>query len=183
MDLYVLDPSWQRGKVYMHRTVYPSAAKIGSGSPSYKSGRLSRIEGRPRILVVDEEPVTANALAEILRRNGYATETACNATGALQRTLLSTPDLVITDVALPGMTGVQLAVTIKRAYPDCKILLCSGQAYTPELIRSPHWAPYDFTLLSKPVRPRDLLALVEHRLGMGGPVTGADQAVFVPAAA
>jgi DNA-binding NtrC family response regulator len=161
----------------MGRTVSPSAAPASKASLSYKSGR------RTRILVVDEESVTADTLAKVLRRNGYATEAAYDGNGALQRALLSPPELVITDVALPGMSGVQLAITIKRVYPDCKILLYSGQASTPELIRSPHWAPYDFTLLSKPVRPKDLLALVEHRLGTGGPVLGADGPVSVPAAA
>ena len=152
----------------MDRTVSPSLAPSGNASLSYKSGRRSRIGGRPpRILVVDEESVTADTLAE----------TAYDATGALERALLSPPELVITDVVLPpGMSGVQLAVTIKRVYPDCKILLYSGHVSTPELIRSPHCAPYDFTLLSKPVRPRDLLALVEDRLGTVG-------SVLVPAAA
>ena len=161
----------------MGRTVSPSAAPASKASLSYKSGR------RTRILVVDEESVTADTLAKVLRRNGYATEAAYDGNGALQRALLSPPELVITDVALPGMSGVQLAITIKRVYPDCKILLYSGQASTPELIRSHHCAPYDFTLLSKPVRPRDLLALVEHRLGTGGPVLGTSGPVPVPAAA
>ena len=156
----------------MGRTVSPSVAPAGKASLSYKSGRCSRI------LVVDEESVTADTLAGVLRRNGYATEAAYDGTGALEKALLSPPELVITDVVLPsGMSGVQLAVTIKRVYPDCKILLYSGQVSTPELVRSPpHCAPYDFALLSKPVRPRDLLALVEDRLGTGG-------SVLVPAAA
>lgn len=154
----------------MGRTVSPSVASAGKASLSYKGGR------RSRILVVDEESATADALAGILRHNGYATEAVYDGISALQRALLSPPELVITDVVLPGMSGVQLAVTIKRAYPNCKILLYSGQASTPELIRSPHCAPYDFTLLSKPVRPSDLLALVEHRLGSG-------ESVLVPAAA
>jgi DNA-binding NtrC family response regulator len=119
---------------------------------------------------VDDEWVIADSLSEVLRRNGYATETAYDAAGALQTALLSPPELLITDVVLPGMSGVELAITLKSVYPDCKILLCSGHASTPELLRSPHCAPYDFTLLSKPVRPTDLLALVEHRLGAGGPV-------------
>jgi len=168
----------------MDRTVSPSVTPTGNASLSYKSGRSCRISGRrSRILVVDEESVTADTLAEILRHNGYAAEAAYDGTGALERALLSPPELVITDVVLPGMSGVQLAITIKRVYPDCKILLYSGQASTPELIRSPHCAPYDFTLLSKPVRPSDLLALVEHRLGTGGPVPGTSGPALVPAAA
>jgi len=168
----------------MSRAVSPSVAPAGKASLSCNCGTRCVISGRrSRILVVDEASATADALAEILRRNGYVTEAAYDATGALEKALLSPPELVITDVVLPGMSGVQLAITIKRVYPDCKILLCSGQASTPELIRSPHWAPYDFTLLSKPVRPRDLLALVEHRLGTAGPVLGTGDPVSVPTAA
>jgi DNA-binding NtrC family response regulator len=168
----------------MYRTVSPSTVPAGKSTLSYKSGRRSRAGGgRSRILVVDGESVAADTLAEVLRRNGYAAETAYDGNGALQKVLLSPPELVITDVSLPGMSGVQLAITLKRVYPDCKILLYSGQTSTPELIRSPHCAPYDFTLLSKPVRPKDLLALVEHRLGTGGPVMGPSGPVLVPAAA
>ncbi len=145
----------------MHGTPSPSVAPTGVASLSDKSGR------RFRILVVDDDPVIADSLARILRRNGYAAETAYDANGALESALLSPPELVITDVVLPGMSGVELAIIIKRVYPDCKILLISGRASTPELIRSSLCAPYDFTLLSKPVPPRDLLALVEDRLGTG----------------
>ena len=154
----------------MGSMVSTSMPPAGKTSRAYKSGRHSKV------LVVDGESVTADSLAEVLRQSGYATEAAYDATDALEKVLLSPPELVITDVVLPGMSGVQLAVIIKRAYPDCKILLYSGHVSTPELIRSPHRAPYDFTLLSKPVRPRDLLALVEHRLGTSG-------SVLVPAAA
>lgn len=154
----------------MRGTPSPSVASTGNASLSRQGG------SRSRILVVDDDWVVADSLTEILRRNGYATETAYDGAGALQTALLSPPELVITDVVLPGMSGVELATTLKSVYPDCKILLCSGHASTPELLRSPHCAPYDFTLLSKPVRPQDLLALVEYRLGTGGPV-------LVPAAA
>jgi DNA-binding NtrC family response regulator len=146
----------------------------GPGSSSVASTDNAALShqsrSRSRILVVDDEWVIADSLSEVLRCNGYATETAYDAAGALQTALLSPPEILITDVVLPGMNGVELAITLKSVYPDCKILLCSGHASTPELLRSPHCAPYDFTLLSKPVRPQDLLALVEHRLGAGGPV-------------
>lgn len=149
-----------------------------SGAPAENSPGNSRRNAslspqgsvRFRIMVVDDDWVIADSLTEILRRSGYTTETAYDGTGALQMALLSPPELVITDVVLPGMNGVELATILKSVYPDCKILLCSGHGSTPELLSSPHCAPYDFTLLSKPVRPADLLAWVEYRLGTGGPV-------------
>lgn len=154
----------------MRGTASSTVASTNNASSSHRSGSFHQGGSRSRILVVDDEWVIADSLTEILRCNGYATDTAYDGPGALQAALLSPPELVITDVVLPGMSGVELAITLKSVYPDCKILLCSGHASTPELLRSPHCAPYDFTLLSKPVRPRDLLALVEHRLGTGGPV-------------
>jgi DNA-binding NtrC family response regulator len=145
----------------MHRTRSHLVAPACKASISHTSGR------RSRILVVDDEAMVADTMAEILRRNGYATEAAYDGARALETILLSPPELVITDVVLPGISGVELAITIKRVLPECKILLCSGQASTPELMRSDQCAPYDFTLLSKPVPPSDLLALVKDRLGTG----------------
>ncbi len=146
----------------MDRTCSHLVAPTHKAATSHRSGR------RSRILIVDDESVIADTLAEMLRRNGYVAEVAYDGARALEAVLLSPPELVITDVALPGISGVELAITIKRVIPECKILLCSGQASTPELVRSHQGAPYDFALLSKPVPPSDLLALVKDRLGTGG---------------
>lgn len=83
---------------------------------------------RPRVLVVDDEAVIADTLAEILSLSGFPAVAAYDGNGALGAALLQPPEMLITDVALPGMNGIELAVTIKRVYPDCKILLFSGQA-------------------------------------------------------
>jgi CheY-like chemotaxis protein len=118
----------------------------------------------PRILVVDDESAIADTLTEILCRSGYPAVAAYDGNGALEIALLSPPELLITDVVLPGMNGIELAITIKRVYPHCKILLFSGQAATADLLTSASCAGHSFTLLSKPVPPRDLLALVADRL-------------------
>jgi CheY-like chemotaxis protein len=121
--------------------------------------------GYPRILVVDDESAIADTLTEILSRSGYPAIAAYDGNGALELALLSPPELLITDVVLPGMNGIELALTLKRVYPDCKILLFSGQATTADLLTRAQCAGHSFTLLSKPVPPKDLLALVADRLG------------------
>jgi DNA-binding NarL/FixJ family response regulator len=72
--------------------------------------------------------------------------------------------LVITDVVLPGMNGIELAITLQRVFPDCQVLLFSGQASTVDLLAAAGAPARRFTLLSKPVPPERLLATVKEKL-------------------
>jgi CheY-like chemotaxis protein len=119
---------------------------------------------RPVVLVVDDESIIADTLAEILRRSGYAAMTAYDGEEALESALLTPPEMLITDVVLPGMNGIELAVTMRRIFPDCKILLFSGQAITAELLAPAQRAGHNFALLNKPLHPKDLLAKVSECL-------------------
>ena len=121
-------------------------------------------EYRSSVLVVDDESAIADTLTEILCRSGYAATAAYDGTDALETALLTPPELLITDVVLPGMSGIELAITIKRIFPDCKILLFSGQAATVDLLANAKSAGHHFTLLNKPVHPKDLLARVSATL-------------------
>jgi DNA-binding response OmpR family regulator len=124
---------------------------------------------RPVVLVVDDESAIADTLTEILSRSGYAAMAAYDGNDALESALLTPPELLITDVVLPGMSGIELAITVRRIFPDCKILLFSGQASTADLLTSAKRNGHHFTLLSKPVHPKDLLACVADSLKQRGP--------------
>ena len=78
---------------------------------------------RPVVLVVDDESVIADTLAEILSRSGYTGIAEYDGDSALETALLTPPEMLITDVVLPGMTGIELAVTVRRIFPECKIIL------------------------------------------------------------
>ncbi len=67
------------------------------------------------------------------------------------------PDLLITDVSMPGMSGIDLAIEMKMVYPRCKTLLFSGQASTADLLEKARQDGHDFVLLQKPTHPADLL--------------------------
>lgn len=125
-------------------------------------------EYRPVVLVVDDESAIADTLTEILSRSGYAAMTAYDGNDALETALLTPPEMLITDVILPGMSGVELAITVRRIFPDCKILLFSGQASTADLLANAKSQGHHFTLLSKPVHPRELLAWVSDSLKQRG---------------
>jgi CheY-like chemotaxis protein len=115
---------------------------------------------RRLILVVDDELVIADTLTKILAASGYAAVPAYDAQEALEVALLTPPEMIITDVSLPGTSGIELAITIRRVFPDCKILLFSGHVATSDLLAAAKTAGHSFTLISKPVHPRDLLAHV-----------------------
>ena len=68
------------------------------------------------------------------------------------------PDLLISDVAMPGLSGVDLAIQMRARHPMCKILLFSGQAGTLDLLENARAQGHDFHLLLKPVHPSELLA-------------------------
>ena len=123
-------------------------------------------EFHPRVLVVDDEVVIADTITKILGLNGYAATAAYDGDTALKSALLKPPHLLLTDVILPGMNGIELAQTVKRVFPDCKILLFSGQASTVDLLATAHQRGDRFTLLSKPIPPEQLLAMVAQHLDM-----------------
>jgi len=119
---------------------------------------------RPVVLVVDDESVIADTLAEILSRSGYHSIPVYDGDSALETALLTPPEMLITDVVLPGMTGIELAITVRRIFPDCKIILFSGQASTADLLSTARAEGHQFTLLNKPLHPQDLLQRVSEGL-------------------
>lgn len=119
---------------------------------------------RPVVLVVDDESVIADTLAEILNRSGYTGVAEYDGDSALETALLMPPEMLITDVVLPGMSGIELAITIRRVFPECKIILFSGQASTADLLAAARQDGHQFTLLNKPLHPQELLARVSENL-------------------
>jgi len=113
------------------------------------------------VLVVDDETVIADTLAVILGQAGLTVMVAYDGPSALEFAKIVPPDLLLTDVVMPGMTGVDLAIALTQAVPACKVLLFSGQAATADLLSE---AGADFTVLAKPLHPTDLLARLSQTL-------------------
>ncbi|HEY6377052.1 MAG TPA: response regulator, partial [Edaphobacter sp.] len=81
---------------------------------------------------------------------------------ALDLARTTPPALLITDVIMPGMTGIELAIMLLEAIPACKVLLFSGQAATLDLLAAARDMGHDFSILSKPVHPTDMLRRVRE---------------------
>jgi DNA-binding NtrC family response regulator len=120
---------------------------------------LRERESQRVVLVVDDERVIADTLSVILSRAGFSVMTAYNGESALELARAVMPDLLLSDVMLgPGIDGTQLAIQMVEACPACQVLLFSGHAATANLLAQASAQGHDFTLMSKPVHPADLLA-------------------------
>jgi CheY-like chemotaxis protein len=120
------------------------------------------------IFVVDDEPIIASTLARILEQSGFAATSFTNPLEALEAAHSEHPDLLLSDVMMPQLSGVELAMRIRDKCPQCRILLFSGQAATADLLAEARKRGHDFHILSKPVHPKDLLAGI-HGLNAGPP--------------
>ena len=119
---------------------------------------------QPLVLVVDDEQVIADTLAAILSRSGYTALTAYDGASALETAHLIPPQMMITDVSMPGMSGIELAIAVRESVPDCKVLLFAGQSSTADLLAAARDAGYEFEALAKPIHPTELLARVSKCL-------------------
>ena len=113
---------------------------------------------KPKILVVDDERVIADTLAIILNQSGFDASAVYTGTGAVEHAREQKPDLIISDVIMPDMNGIEAAIKIREILPGCKILLFSGQAATADLLEKARMEGHEFEILAKPVHPQDLLA-------------------------
>ena len=120
---------------------------------------------KPVVLVVDDERVIADTLAIILNKSGYDATAVYSGIGAVETARQLKPDLVISDVVMADMNGIDASIEIRKILPDCKILLFSGQAATKDLLAKARADGHNFDLLIKPVHPTDLLAKLKSRVG------------------
>ena len=117
-----------------------------------------------RILVVDDEPRIADILVLIFQRDGYTANAVYNGKDALACIAKQPPELVIADVVMPGLDGIELAKRIRANYPDCRVLLFSGNADTQQMLVAAEQQGHAFEILAKPVPPPKMLAKVAAML-------------------
>jgi CheY-like chemotaxis protein len=116
---------------------------------------------RKKVLVVDDERVIADTLATILNQAGFEANAVYNAPDAIEHAKKNAPDLIISDVIMGEMNGIQAAIKIRAMLPKTKILLFSGQASTADLLEEARQQGHEFEILAKPVHPQDLLAKIK----------------------
>ncbi|HUD55615.1 MAG TPA: response regulator [Terracidiphilus sp.] len=116
---------------------------------------------KPKVLVVDDERVIADTLAMILNQSGFDARAVYSGEKAVELASTFTPDMLITDVIMADLNGIDAAIAIRSILPKIKILLFSGQAATADLLEKARAKGYEFEILAKPVHPQDLLSRLQ----------------------
>jgi DNA-binding response OmpR family regulator len=112
-------------------------------------------------LVVDDEETIASSLAAILRLHGFAAKFYTDPLVVLEMAKQEDIDLLISDVMMPRLSGIDLAIRVKEMQPTCRVLLFSGQAATVDLLATAREQGHEFNLISKPIHPTELLVRIK----------------------
>jgi DNA-binding response OmpR family regulator len=114
------------------------------------------------VYVVDNEKLIASTLAVILTQNGYRAIGFTNSLEALKSAMAQPPAILISDVAMQDMNGIELAIEFQARFPRCKVLLLSGKPSTTDLLYKAKQRGYDFAVVAKPIHPSELLAAISN---------------------
>ena len=117
----------------------------------------------PRIFIVDDEEVISATLGAILRRSGFEVTAFTNPLECLAAAFQGQPELLVSDVMMPGISGIELAIQVQQACPNCQIVLISGVGGTVHpMVKEMGGHPYQ--LLAKPLEPVLLIHEIRRRL-------------------
>jgi two-component system response regulator HydG len=107
-----------------------------------------------RVLVVDDEEDTALLLRDILKKRGFSVDACFSGRECLERLRRETVDVVITDVQMPQMTGIELCAQLSERYPDVAPIVLTGYGRLDVAISAMRAGAYDF--INKPVKAEAL---------------------------
>lgn len=115
-----------------------------------------------RILIAEDDPIIRSLLGEVLSDEGYCVETAADGRIAMEMMAKTLPDLLITDLLMPGLTGWSVLARVRRQAPDLPILVISGATTGALLDTAP--LPNNTIFLRKPITISQLLTTIEQLL-------------------
>lgn len=128
------------------------------------------VRTKKRILVVEDEFGLQDTLRDVFRMEGYDVRVAVDGDKGYEAFLKFKPDLLFTDVVMPGMSGIEMVRRIRQDYPQIKVIYISGffglrnlkKDLQEDVLR------YGYPCLSKPFKISAMLELVEEYLGPTG---------------
>ena len=116
------------------------------------------------ILLVDDEPHILAILSHVLKRKNYSIETAYNGEEGLKKAVELQPSIIVTDIQMPRMTGVEMCMQLFEKHPELRPLIIVLSSRTERELRN--WAGQHDNIVfkEKPISPLNLLALVDQHL-------------------
>src|SRR5581483_1543373 len=116
-----------------------------------------------RVIVIDDEPVIADTVVEILNGEGFEAMAVSTGASAVELAKDFDPDVVLSDVIMPGLNGIETGIQIRKVAPNCRVILFSGQAATVDLLEKAREQGHRFDILAKPIRPEQLISVIRER--------------------
>jgi DNA-binding response OmpR family regulator len=121
-----------------------------------------------RILIVDDDPILAEVVSRYLIREGFVVEVCGNGRDGLARALVSLPDLVVLDLMLPGLHGIDVFRRLRRVAP-IPVVMLTARGTEEDRVAGLELGADDY--VAKPFSPRELTARVKAVLRRAGGVT------------
>jgi DNA-binding response OmpR family regulator len=109
-----------------------------------------------RVLLVDDEQEFVSTLAERLSLRGLEVSVANSGEDAVRSITESTPDVVVLDLMMPGMSGLEVLSRMKSAYPAVQVILLTGMGSTGEGLKGLQMGAFDYLM-----KPLDIDALIK----------------------
>ena len=112
-----------------------------------------------RVLIIDDEQDFATALAERLRLRGYEATAIFSPDDALATTKEMQPDVVLLDLRLPGVSGIEMLMTMREFVPGVEIILLTGHLDLAQRIQGMRLDAFEYIM--KPIEIADLINKIE----------------------
>jgi two-component system response regulator HydG len=126
---------------------------------------IDRADVKPSVLVVDDESGILDSLNILLRNEGFTPLLAQGGKKALEHLMGTTPDIVLTDIRMPNVTGVEVLAAARQSDPDCPVILMTAQATLQSAMQAVNEGAFYY--IQKPFRNDELIAILrraaEHR--------------------
>ncbi|HKF49711.1 MAG TPA: response regulator [Terracidiphilus sp.] len=110
-----------------------------------------------KVLIADDEELIADTLAMILNQDGFDARAVYTCQNALDVAAVFHPDMLISDVLMADINGIDAAIKMRSLLPEIRVFLLSGQSANSEYISRSKARDLGFEVLMKPVHPQDLL--------------------------
>ncbi len=112
------------------------------------------------ILILDDEPIVSKRLKPSLEKKGYLVETFTESEAALKRVKEKKFDIVITDLKMEGLSGMEFLTEVKKLYPDTEVIVITGFATMDTAKESFQKGIFDF--LAKPFKLGEITAVIQR---------------------
>lgn len=123
--------------------------------------------GAPRIMVIDDEQIVGNMAKLHLQKEGFEVETFLSAAPAMERLTQERFDVVVTDLKMKGMDGMEVLRTVKRLHPGVQVIMITAFAHLDTSIEAFRGDVFDF--FPKPFKIKDFVASIKRALAHGEP--------------